>query len=122
MAFRVNDAGDLIAFAGSGSTAITIDGKTSTFADQPFGQVAWAPVTESRRVPNGAVLQLIAYGAGTLRVPLGGLPPNLTVFAEGPTPGSKGAPVAASVQDGALVLAVSPELSGRWLYAVTGGA
>jgi hypothetical protein len=118
MAFRVNAQGDLIAFAGSGATRITIDGRETMFADAPFGQVAWAPVPEDRRVDGGAVLQLMAYGAGVLRIPAATLPENLELVAEGPTPGSRGSAIPSKRENGALVLNVSPDVSGRWIYAV----
>jgi hypothetical protein len=116
VAFRVDDQGNLIAFAGSGSTRISIDGRETVFADQPFGQVAWAPVPEQRRVKDGAVVQLMAYGAGALRIPVGTLPQGLTFVAQGPKPGSRGEAVASAIENGAYVLTITPQNSGRWIY------
>jgi hypothetical protein len=118
MAFRVDAQGNLVAFAGSGAARIAVDGHETVFADQPFGQVAWAPVPESRRVDGGAVLQLMAYGAGTLRIPTATLPEGLEFVAEGPQPGSRGAVVPSRVEKGAFVLAITPEISGHWIYGV----
>ena len=116
MAFRVNAQGDLIGFAGSGSTRIAIDGRETVFADAPFGQVAWAPVPESRRVPNGAVLQLMAHGTGVLRIPAAGLPETLELVTEGPMPGSRGAVVPSHRENGMIALTITSEISGRWIY------
>jgi hypothetical protein len=118
MAFRVDAQGNLVAFAGSGAARIAVDGHETVFADQPFGQVAWAPVPESRRVDGGAVLQLMAYGAGTLRIPTATLPEGLEFVAEGPQPGSRGAVVPSRVENGAFVLAITPDISGHSIYGV----
>ncbi|NLI01458.1 MAG: hypothetical protein GX446_18425 [Chthonomonadales bacterium] len=117
MTFRKLD-GVLAAFAGSGCDRITLDGKEIVFADRPIGQLAWAPVLPDRRVPGGAVLQAMVYGTGKLSIPLApGLRPT-RLYAEGPTPGSRGPEVPCKVEDGALRFEVTSELSGRWLYAV----
>ncbi len=118
MAFRVNDAGDLIAFAGDGAKEITIDGRTTIFADQPLGQVAWAPVPPARRVEGGAVLQLMVHGRGEVRIPAAGLPEMLDLVVEGPTPGSRGAPVPCRRENGCVVFDVDQKVSGRWIYGV----
>jgi hypothetical protein len=118
MAFRVDAQGELIAFAGSGATRVTIDGRETVLADQPFGQAAWAPVPETRRVEGGAVLQVMAYGTGVLRVPAATLPENLDLVAEGSKPGSRGAPIPSRRENGALVFTVTPDIAGRWIYAV----
>ncbi|HOT51321.1 MAG TPA: hypothetical protein PLI07_10085, partial [Candidatus Hydrogenedentes bacterium] len=107
-----------VAFAGSHSTRIAIDGRETVFADAPFGVVAWAPVPESRKVADGAILQLMAHGQGVLRIPAETLPESVTLFAEGPKPGSRGAVIPFQRENGALVFTVTPELSGRWIYAV----
>ena len=72
MAFRVDVQGGLIAFAGSASTRITVDGRETIFADAPFGQVAWSPVPEARRVGGGTLVQIMAHGTGVLH-PCGGV-------------------------------------------------
>ncbi|MCC6491207.1 MAG: hypothetical protein IT364_27205 [Candidatus Hydrogenedentes bacterium] len=119
VAFRMDAEGRLLAFAGSGSNAITVDGQTFTFADAPLGGVAWAPVAEARKVAGGAVAQLLVYGSGVVRMPAAHLSPALRVVAEGATPGSRGADVASTLEDGTLTVTVPPELSGRWLYIIS---
>ncbi len=116
VAFRVTDDGGLVAFAGSGSTRIAVDGRETVFADAPFGQVAWAPVSENRRVPDGALMQMMAHGAGTLRIPAATLPESLEVVAEGPSPGSRGNVVTSRREADVLVVTIEPGSSGRWLY------
>lgn len=108
----------LEAFAGSGCTNITVDGVEYVFAEQPVGQVAWAPVQPERRVAGGAVLQIMLYGSGKLRIPISTTARTVKLYAEGPKPGSKGAEVPAQLQNGTLVFEVTPQFSGRWLYAV----
>ncbi len=116
VAWRVNDAGDLIAFAGIRCRGITVNGRTFEFADTPLAMIAWTPVAAERRVPGGAVFQAAVHGQGTVRIPLGDLPPNLEVFAEGPTPGSRGQAVPSRIEDRTLVLEIGPNEAGRWLW------
>ncbi|MBP7431536.1 MAG: hypothetical protein KBC05_19025 [Candidatus Hydrogenedentes bacterium] len=119
MAFRVNERGDLIAFAGSQANEVTVDGRRFVFADAPFAQVAWAPVSPDRRLEGGALLQIMAHGEGTLRIPKGDLPDNLAVITEGPTPGSRGHDVLSCWEAGALAIKVTGKESGRWLWGVS---
>lgn len=116
--FRVNDAGDLIAFAGSACKQITIDGKTTVFADRDIPQLAWAPVREDRRVPGGAILQIMVYGTGQIRIPARTLPASLRIFTEGATPGSKGTLVPSHRDGDTLIFDITPEFQGRWTYGV----
>lgn len=118
MTFRIDGKGELIAFAGSHADRITVDGRTTVFADAPIPQLAWAPVAEERRTPGGALLQAIVYGGGVLRIPAVDLPASIQVVAEGPRPGSRGDIVPSRMEDGTLVIEVAPNLSGRWLFAV----
>lgn len=120
MTFRVDRQGRLIAFAGSNCSRITLDGHETVFADHPIPQLAWAPVPKERRVPGGAVLQMMVYGEGVLRIPAPGLPANVRLYAEGATPGSRGAEVALRREGGLLSFTVTGKESGLWLYAVTG--
>ncbi|MCC6143148.1 MAG: hypothetical protein IT368_05005 [Candidatus Hydrogenedentes bacterium] len=116
VAFRTNEAGELIAFAGSSANAITIDGRTFTFADAPLPAIAWAPVPEVRHVDGGAILQMMVHGGGTVRIPKGVLPDTVKVFVEGPQPGTRGNEIATRWEDGALVLEITGNESGRWLW------
>lgn len=117
VAFRVDSANRLIAFAGNRSSAISIDGTVTSYASAPFEAVSWAPVTEERRVDGGAILIVHAIGEGELRIPA----PELAaakLYAEGATRGSRGEAVPCRIDGGALVFTVTPQLSGRWFYAV----
>ncbi len=108
----------LEAFAGSQCNRIVVDGVETVFADQPIGQLAWAPVQPERRVQGGAVLQIMVYGTGKLRIPVRTKATSLKLYAEGPKPGSRGTEIPARLEDGRLVLEVTPDTSGKWLYAV----
>jgi hypothetical protein len=118
--FRVNQRGELIAFAGGQAREISIDGRKTVFADRELSEVAWAPVPRQRQVPGGAVLQIMSRGEGTLRIPASTLPAALEIVAEGPTPGSRGATVPSRREHGALVFTVTRKMVGRWLYGVPG--
>ncbi len=116
MTFRTGAAGDLIAFAGSETSSVTVDGRPYAFAARPLAQIAFAPIAAERRIPGGAVMQILAAGSGTVRIP--SAPPDVELFAEGPTPGSRGAAVPVRRENGALLFDLTPAISGRWLYAV----
>jgi hypothetical protein len=118
VAFRVDSRGELVALAGGRAREITVDGKRTVFADRVVDEIGWAPVAESRRVPNGAVLQIMVRGAGTVRIPAIGLPPSVALVAQGPTPGSRGADVPSRLENGTLVFEITPQLNGRWIYVV----
>jgi hypothetical protein len=117
VAFRVAN-GQLVAFAGSQCDRIKVDGKEVVFADRPIGQLAWAPVDRTRRVPGGAVMQAMVYGEGKLSLPIPkGLTPRRLV-AEGATPGSAGTSIPVVVENGVLRFEVTQATAGRWLYAL----
>ena len=118
MSFRTDETGRLIAFAGSRARRITVDGRTTEFADRVFEEIAWAPLAAERRIPGGAVMQIVARGTGTLRIPVGDLPESAAIFVEGPTPGSRGALIPSRRVSGSLVFSVTREHSGRSFYVV----
>ncbi len=118
MTFRLNDHDELIAFAGSGSTSITVDGQQAVFAKGLDVDAAWAPVSDARRVPGGAVLQIRIRGEGRIHIPIPDLPESLALVAEGAKPGSRGESVPCSIDGGVLTFDVTAALSGRWLYAL----
>jgi hypothetical protein len=117
MAFRVQN-GALVAFAGGKAREITVNGKRTVFADQPLEEIGWAPVAESRRVPNGAVLQIMARGSGPVRIPAAGISGPVSLIAEGASPGSRGAEVAGQLDQGAVGFTLNPDLNGRWIFVV----
>lgn len=103
---------------GGHAREITVDGKRTVFADQAVDEIGWAPVAERRRVPNGAVVQIMVRGAGAVRIPATGLPASVTLAAQGQTPGSRGANVPFRFENGTLVFEITPQLNGRWIYVV----
>jgi hypothetical protein len=122
VSFRVNAKGDLLAFSGRGCKSITVDGRKFDLSDQDLGQLCWAPTPKERRVEKGAVLQMMVAGAGAVRIPAAEIPEGLTLVAEGATPGSRGVAIPSHRENGALVFTITPEISGRWIYGVPGGA
>ena len=118
LTFCTDTKGVLTAFAGCNSRKITVDGKETVFADADIGQIAWAPVPQHRAVPGGAILQIMVYGGGTVRIPLSDFVHNLELWAEGASPGSKGTRIPATVENHTLVFAVTAAAAGHWLYAV----
>lgn len=119
VSFLLGRQGEVAAFAGRRAKEITIDGRRTVFADGAIDEIGWAPVAASRRVAEGAVAQVWVRGQGVARIPLGALAKDATLVAEGAKPGSRGVTVAARWENGALVFAITPEISGRWLYVVS---
>ncbi|MCL4401769.1 MAG: hypothetical protein M1436_03765, partial [Acidobacteria bacterium] len=99
----------LAAFAGRQCHEITLDGRRYRFADRDMTEISWAPVAPGRRVPGGAVLEVIAAGAGTVRIPFA-QPVRLVTEA--------GAAVPSRRENGAVVFAVTKQISGKRLFGV----
>jgi hypothetical protein len=118
VAFRVGPQGSLAAFAGHDCRQITVDGKTTVFAVAPLPFVMFAPLPEARRVPGGAIGEIVLHGSGTVRIPADGLPKTVKLFAEGPTLGSKGQEVPCQRAEQSIVIRITPAESGRRLWVV----
>jgi hypothetical protein len=118
VAFRLDERGDLVAFSGSGATCITIDGRRTVFAEGLDIEIAWAPVSASRRTDDGALLQIRARGEGPVRIPIPDLSGDLGLVAEGAKPGSRGEPIPCSTTGSVLEFTTTAALAGRWLYLV----
>ena len=118
LAFRAQKDGILTAFCGCQATKISINGRETVFADRIVGEIAWAPVEENRRTPNGAVLQLHTTEAVKLTIPAAHLPQALDVYTEGRAPGSKGERVPAHRDGENLIIEVGAAHASRWLYGV----
>ncbi|MBR5626088.1 MAG: hypothetical protein IKW74_00530, partial [Thermoguttaceae bacterium] len=70
VAFRMNEAGQLIAFFGQNCADVTVDGRTFTFADKKMRSIAWAPVSQERRVEGGAILEIWTSNEAKVRIPV----------------------------------------------------
>ncbi len=70
VAFRLDAAGALAAFAGHNCQKITVDGREFVFASNPMPLAAWAPVLPERRIPGGAVMEVWAHGESDMTLPL----------------------------------------------------
>ncbi len=116
VAYVVDDAGDLSAFAGYDCSEITIDGRTWKFSDSPVRHIAWAPVPKEQLVPGGASYRLWVDGDGVVRVPLSDTPAELV--AEGSAPGSRGQTVEFVGGDGEISVDASSVPAGCWLHAI----
>lgn len=118
VAFRTDDKGELISFSGIGCSGITIDGKKTIFSENPLSMIAFAPIAKERKVKDGAVMQVFLSGSGEVRIPAPILDKDVQVFTEGKKPGSGGEPVTCTREGSYLVIGLTPEVSGRWLYVV----
>ena len=73
-----------------------------------------------RRVAGGAVLQINCGAAGRYHLPATTLRGDLWLVVEGPSPGSRGAPIPAQRDGDMLTFTVTPDVAGRWIYGVPG--
>ncbi len=120
VSFRADTDGILVAFAGSNCKQITVDGRTTVFADAPMGLVSFAPVEATRRVPGGAVMQMLVYGSGTVRIPLRGVTGPVELVLQGRQLGSRGRVVPSKIEDRTLVFESSPATH-NWMFVVPRG-
>ena len=102
VAFRLDDRGTLIAFAGHNCRRIVIDGREHSFASHPTPLVAWSPVLPARRVPGGAVLGLWVQGDAEVAVPLAAGVSKGRLFFRGAQPGSLGKIIECVCEGGVL--------------------
>lgn len=70
VAFRLDENGRLIAFAGHECERIALEGREHVLASARMATIAWAPVLPERRVPGGAVLELWVQGEAEISIPL----------------------------------------------------
>ena len=115
--FRM-DKGNLIAFAGQDCGFITIDGKKFAFADQPVGQIGWAPVIDNRQVKDGAKLIVLCNTSGKIRIPANSYQGEISFYAEGSIPGKKGEPVDYKREGDYFVIDITDSIRSRWLFGI----
>jgi len=102
VAFRLDDSGALVAFAGYNCRKIALDGREFTFASAPVALAAWAPVLAQRRVPGGAFMEIWVHGEADMSLPL---PPGVTggsLYAQGARLGSFGQEIPCQCADSML--------------------
>jgi hypothetical protein len=102
VAFRLDDRGALLAFAGHNCAKIVLDGREHAFASQPMALIAWAPVLAERRVAGGAVSELWVQGEAEVSMPLPAGVSKGGLFFHGSRPGAIGQPVTCSCEGGLL--------------------
>jgi hypothetical protein len=118
VALRLDQEGSLIAFAGSNCKQVSINGKATVFSDNPLGMIMYAPIAANRRVPGGAIGEIVIHGAGDVRIPSKGLPEKVQLFFEEGILGSKGAEVPIKREAQSLIISVTPAVSGRRLWVI----
>ncbi len=116
LAFNTDRQNNLLAFEGHDCDRITLDGKTTTFADEKIEYIAWAPVPVNRQIPNKAFFQIFIKGTGEITIPLMTDRKKMKLFTQGRTPGSMGEQVPFNFKDGYLKIIVTEQNSNRWLY------
>jgi hypothetical protein len=116
MAFNTDHQKNLVAFEGHGCNQITIDDKTTTFANEEFEYIAWAPIPINRQIPNKAFSQIFIKGSGEVSIPVVTDRKKIKIFAQGETLGSMGKEVPFNFEKGRLKIKITEENSNRWLY------
>ncbi|MBK1876012.1 hypothetical protein [Pelagicoccus mobilis] len=110
LSFRIGDTGKLISFAGKDCSRIRIDGQEHILAKQDHTLIAWAPVSDERKVEAGAQWVVVAGGKGEIQIPLG-IEKPVTVWRQGNTPGSRGDKVASKTRNGTLSFKPTSEVA-----------
>ncbi len=116
LTFRVDDKGNLLGFAGHGMDRITVDGKTTVFADGVVPYLMFAPVPKQRQVENGAIFEISVHGSGAVRIPWTLPEAPGKIYVQGPTLGSKGAEVAFEKDGDFIVLKNVEHFPGATLW------
>lgn len=116
VAYRLDAQGNLIGMAGHQCRQITLDGRTTVFAEKPLGLVCFGPLVPERRLPGKAVFEICIHGTGTVRIPATALPEKVRVHAAGATLGSCGPEVPCRREGPSIVLTITPAESSRWLW------
>jgi hypothetical protein len=120
MAFRLDGAGALVAFAGHNCQKIVINGHEFVFASRPISLVAWAPVLPQRQVPGGAVMELWVHGEAAMTIPLPSGVKGGELYFEGGRLGSFGAKVACDCSGGFLRFDALNAWAQKHLFFVAG--
>jgi hypothetical protein len=120
VAFRLDERGSLVAFAGYRCQKITVDGRDFVFASQPVALAAWAPVLPARRVPGGAVLEVWVHGGAELQLPLPAGVEKGELYFEGGRIGSIGDKVTSECAGGVLRFKALTDWSQRHLFFIPG--
>jgi hypothetical protein len=120
MAFRLDGAGTLVAFAGYNCQKIATDGREFVFASRPVSLVAWAPVLPQRQVPGGAVLEVWVHGEAAMSLPLRASVKGGELYFEGGRLGSFGAKIACDCSGGVLRFDALSTWAQKHLYFVAG--
>jgi hypothetical protein len=102
LAFRLDAAGTLTAFAGHKCRKLTVNGREFAFASAPMALVAWAPVLAQRRVAGGAVMELWVHGEADVTLPLPAGVSSGQLYFQGGRLGSFGDKVPCECADGTL--------------------
>lgn len=118
LAYRLDPAGRLEAFSGSGCKGIAIDGTNYELAGDGIAMLSFALVPEARKKEGGARMIAMVHGAGPVSIPCANLPALVRVVAQGAIPGSAGPEVEGRVENNTLRFTATPESSGRWLYVL----
>ena len=118
MAFRLDQTGTLMAFAGHDCSSLTVDGRQFEFADRAVGQVGWAPVSEARQLEHGARLIVWCDTAASLKIPAHDPAMAMHFVAEAAKPGSFGNAVNSRFEHGHWVLEITSASAGRWIYGL----
>jgi hypothetical protein len=116
MAFNTDQNKNLIAFEGHDCNQVTIDGKTTEFANEKQKYIAWTPVPTNRQIPNKAFFQVFIKGSGEISIPFTTDRKKIKIFAQGKTLGSMGKEIPYKLENNYLKIKVTDASSNRWLY------
>lgn len=118
VAFRLDERGELLAFAGHECLKIGIDGREHVFATAPVATLAWAPVLPGRRVLGGAVMELWIHGDTEITIPLPAGVNGGELYGHGAYLGAFGEKIACECSNGELRFKARRSWGNRHCYFV----
>ncbi len=116
LAFNTDQNKNLIAFEGHDGNQVTIDGETTTFANEKQEYIAWTPIPTNRQIPNKAFFQIFIKGTGEISIPFTTDRKRIKIFAQGKILGSMGKEIPYKLENDLLKVKVTEESSNCWLY------
>jgi hypothetical protein len=117
--WRLDNQGDLIAFAGIGARGIEINGRSWRWSETPV-DLAWHPLGPAFKADIGTPRYRLWCGTTgvEVRIPLEMSMERAELWIGSPRVGMGLAKIPYSVSNGALEITIGSEIVGRWLYLI----
>ena len=116
LSFLTDETDVLTGFEGKNTDGVTVDGTKYNFSDDKQNYIFFSPILPEQQLDKMAFYVLKLEGKGTVALPIHTQRTKLNLFAEGSVIGSKGKPVLFSYTNSRLVIPLTKEIQGKFLY------